>query len=31
VKAVHFYDELMVFKKEKIRELCRKIEPLGVY
>jgi anaerobic magnesium-protoporphyrin IX monomethyl ester cyclase len=31
IKAVHFYDELVVFKKETTYELCKKIEKTGLY
>ena len=31
VRAVHFYDEILVFKKEHVLELCRRIKDMGVY
>ena len=31
VKAFHFYDELVVFRKKTVLELCEKIKPLNVY
>jgi anaerobic magnesium-protoporphyrin IX monomethyl ester cyclase len=31
IKAVHFYDELVVFKKSTTYELCQKIEKTGLY
>ena len=31
VKAFHFYDELLVFKRKTALELCEKIKPLDVY
>ena len=31
IKAFHFYDELVVFKRRTVLELCEKIRPLNVY
>ena len=31
IKAFHFYDELVVFRKKTVLELCEKIKPLEVY
>jgi len=31
IKAFHFYDELVVFKRKTVLELCEKIKPLNVY
>ena len=31
VKAIHFYDELVVFKRKLILEFCDKIKPLNIY
>ncbi len=31
IKAFHFYDELVVFRKKAVLELCDKIKPLDVY
>jgi radical SAM superfamily enzyme YgiQ (UPF0313 family) len=31
IKAIHFYDELVVFKRKLILEFCEKIRPLNIY
>jgi radical SAM superfamily enzyme YgiQ (UPF0313 family) len=31
IKAFHFYDELVVFRRKTVLELCEKIKPLNVY
>lgn len=31
IKAIHFYDELVVFKRKLILEFCEKIKPLNIY
>jgi anaerobic magnesium-protoporphyrin IX monomethyl ester cyclase len=31
IKAIHFYDELVVFKRSFILEFCQKIKPLNIY
>jgi anaerobic magnesium-protoporphyrin IX monomethyl ester cyclase len=31
IKAIHFYDELVVFRKEVTYELCEKIEKTGLF
>jgi radical SAM superfamily enzyme YgiQ (UPF0313 family) len=31
IRAIHFYDELVVFKKKLILEFCNKIKPLNIY
>lgn len=31
IKAIHFYDELVVYKKDVIIELCKKIKNLNIY
>jgi radical SAM superfamily enzyme YgiQ (UPF0313 family) len=31
VKAVHFYDELVVFRRDTMREFCSKVKALDIY
>jgi radical SAM superfamily enzyme YgiQ (UPF0313 family) len=31
IKAIHFFDELVVFKRRLILEFCQKIKPMNIY